>query len=337
MSDIYLTKIERKTIFTKALIFVLIMFVISDLTVTGPFYFNFIPWLFILGVVGNLKKIDSVLMCFIASFTVFISSILTEGGVYLSCGIDVIVTLATLVLGIITGKILYEFVLEHRLVKYIKRSKKVFYIIAATVMFLVSYLMVGLNSGNIVTYIKSKSNLERYISRTYGIQEYEIVQTKYNRNVSGKYTYSVKIDGQEVHFVPYTKTIFKDANRDARFLQASCKLEHEIGDKAEKVMQKYSSLVAASATFKLEYNDFLIAPDTVVLTIECKTLSQDEKELDKLYYELASCIKELQTVKQPQKVIIKLNDKTLQLTANNLEQLDKDYIKGGFEIKEITE
>ena len=40
MSEIYLTKIERKTIFTRALIFVLVMCIISDLTVTGPFWFN---------------------------------------------------------------------------------------------------------------------------------------------------------------------------------------------------------------------------------------------------------------------------------------------------------
>mgnify|MGYP003294891960 CR=1 FL=1 len=36
MSEVYLTKIERKTIFTKSLIFVLIMFIISDLTHTTP-------------------------------------------------------------------------------------------------------------------------------------------------------------------------------------------------------------------------------------------------------------------------------------------------------------
>ena len=56
MSEIYLTKIERKTIFTKALIFVLVTCVISNLTVTGPFYFNFIPWMYIIGVLGSVKK-----------------------------------------------------------------------------------------------------------------------------------------------------------------------------------------------------------------------------------------------------------------------------------------
>ena len=62
MSQIYLTKIERKTIFTKSLIFVLIMFIISDLTVTGPFYFNFIPWLYVLGLLGSVKNIVCLLV-----------------------------------------------------------------------------------------------------------------------------------------------------------------------------------------------------------------------------------------------------------------------------------
>ena len=139
MSEIYLTKIERKTIFTKSLIFVLIMFVISDLTVTGPFWFNFIPWLYILGTIGSLKKIDSVLMCIIGAFTVFIASLIMGGGLTLDAILSTVIALINLVFGIFTGKLLYEFVLEHRLVKYIKRSRKTIYIISSILMFALSF------------------------------------------------------------------------------------------------------------------------------------------------------------------------------------------------------
>ena len=40
--------------------------------------------------------------------------------------------------------------------------------------------------------------LKKYIENTYNINEYDIVKTKYNGQVPGKYTYMVKINGQEV-------------------------------------------------------------------------------------------------------------------------------------------
>jgi len=336
MSEIYLTKIERKTIFTKALIFVLIMFIISDLTVTGPFWFNFIPWIYLLGTVGSLKKIDSVLMCVIGTFTVFVASVIMDGGLYFTGIINTVVTLINLVLGVITGKMLYEFVLEHRLVKYIKRSKKIIYIITIVIMFFSSYFMVALNYGNIITYLKSKSNLKKYITNTYNVEDYNIIKTKYNKEVPGKYTYRVNIDGQTVYFVPFTKDIFMDSNRDSRYITAKHNLDVEVGGKAEKILAKYSYLTHAIVLFDIEYNDFEITPDMIVMTIECKAEVQDGQELDELYEDLANCIKELQKVKEAKKITIKINDKSLQLSAKNLEQLNKDYIRGGFEIEELN-
>ena len=164
MSQIYLTKIERKTIFTKSLIFVLIMFIISDLTVTGPFYFNFIPWMYILGIAGSVKKIDSVLMSVIGTFTVFVASLITQGSFAWSCMLTTAITLLMLVLGIITGKIIYEFILEHRLVKYIKPSKKTIYIISIVAMVIVAFVTVGTYKGN-VNIFEVKGKLRRiYIS-----------------------------------------------------------------------------------------------------------------------------------------------------------------------------
>lgn len=337
MSEIYLTKIERKTIFTKSLIFVLIMFVISDLTVTGPFWFNFIPWMYILGTLGSLKKIDSILMTVIGTFTVFVASIITQASLNFTGIMNTVVALATIVLGILTGKILYEFILEHRLVKYIKRSKKITYIVMIIVMLFASWFMVGLNSGNIVTYLKSRANLKQYIEKTYNIQEYSVIRAKYDRQFQGKYAYSVKIAGEEVYFVPVTKEIFNDANRNARLVALENKLEQELGDSPEKIAKKYTYLTNTQITYRLEYSKLAITPDTVVMSVLCKTDLQDEQELDKLYDELANCIKELQALKQPQKIIITVNDSALQLSKENVDKLDKEYIKGGFEIEEITE
>lgn len=336
MSEIYLTKIERKTIFTKSLIFVLIMFVISDLTVTGPFWFNFIPWMYLIGVVGSIKKIDSVLMSVIGAFTVFVASVIMQGGLNLSCVISTVITLVTLVLGIVTGKFIYEFILEHRLVKYIRHSKKVIYIVSITVMFLASCVMVALNSGDIVTYLKSRANLKEYVETTYNIQEYKITDSKYVSYVAGKYTHTIETAEQMVHFVPVTKEIFKDTNKDMRRLQLIYALEKNTSSKVLEIENKYSLMQDAYIRFGLEYGSVSLIPDTTVLYVNCKSVDETA-QLEKLYEQMASCINELQSVKQCQKVVITIDEKVLQITDENISNITAEYIKGGFEIEEITQ
>lgn len=332
MSEIYLTKIERKTIFTKSLIFVLIMFIISDLTVTGPFYFNFIPWLYIIGVLGSIKKIDSILMCIIGTFTVFVATLITNG-MWSACVLNTVVTLANLVLGIITGRMCFEFILEHRLVKYIKHSKKIMYIVTMIVMFLLSCLMVALNSGNVVTYLKSKANLDEYITSTYNTQDYDVIQVGYNTRVQGKYVYKVEINNQQVDFVPVTKSIFKDANKDMRYLQLQRNLEAETINKVNEILQKYPLIQNSSVKFNIDYDSFGVDSKVIAMTIKHTTT---EENLAEVYSQIANCVKELQKVKEAQKIIITVNDKTLQIASENIELLTVDYIKGGFEIEELS-
>jgi len=336
MSEIYLTKIERKTIFTRSLIFVLIMFIISDLTVTGPFYFNFIPWMYIIGVIGSIKKIDGVLMSVMGTFTVFVSSVIMHGELNLSCATNSGITLTTLVLGIITGKFIYEFILEHRLVKYIRHSKKIMYISLIILMFLSSCVMVALNSGDIITYLKSRSNLKEYIETTYNIQEYKITDATYVADVAGKYTHRIETEGQRVTFVPVTKTIFKDINRDTRRLSLTYALENDTSSKVLEIQNKYNLMKNAWVRFVLEYGSVSLIPDTTVLYINYKNID-DIEQLEELYDQIASCIKELQSVKPCQKVIITIDQKVLQITNENVSNITSEYIKGGFEIEEIVE
>ena len=335
MSEIYLTKIERKTIFTKSLIFVLIMFIISDLTVTGPFYFNFLPWMYILGTLGSIKKIDSVLMCVISAFTVFIATLITNG-MWSDCVLATLVTIVNLVLGIITGRICYEFILEHRLVKYIKRSKKIMYIITVSIMFLASCLIVALNSGNVITYLKSKSNLDKYIIKTYGVQDYTVTKVRYESSVPGKYVYKVNIKGEEVYFVPVTNEIFKDANRDTRYLMMQRELENETVNMVSETLKKYSSLKNGKAKYVIDYNSFAVNSKVTTLTLE---YSKNDLgiTIDNEYAEIRDCIKELQTKKPTDKIVISIDGKILELPYEDIEKLTVEYIKGGFEIEEISE
>ena len=336
MSEIYLTKIERKTIFTKSLIFVLIVFIISDLTVTGPFWFNFIPWMYLLGTFGSIKKIDGVLMIVIATFTVFVSSIIMQGEMNMACITNSVITLVTLVLGIITGKFICEFILEHRLVKYIRRSRKITYIVLIAIMLLASCIMVGINSGDIVTYFSSRANLIEYIDTTYGTEKYKITDANYVHYLPGKYTHKIEVGRQNVYFTPVTKTVFKDTNKDMRRLQFIYALEKETSSKIIEIRNKYSLMKDAYITFSLEYGDVSLIPNVTVLKIDYKNVDETT-ELDKLYEQTVSVIEELQNVKQIQKVIITLQDKVLQITNENVSNITAEYIKGGFEIEEIVE
>ena len=334
MSEIYLTKIERKTIFTKSLIFVLVMFIISDMTVTGPFYFNFIPWLYIVGIVGSIKKIDSILMSVIGTFTVFISSIIINGSFTLSCVINPLISLGLLILGIISGKLIYEFILEHRLVKYLKPSKKTIYITLILLMLVVSFVTVALHKGDIVTYIISKNNLESYILDTYNTDEIKIMDTKYSKDVPGKYIYTVKIKEQEVYFVPVTKVTFKDANYLQRLEILNGKLANEMKDITQNVVQKYPLLKDINITYKQEYTKLDVVP-----SITAMYLSKTYKDinLDKLYEELSLFINEIIKIKEIDKVVININNNVLQLSKTDLEKLTGQYIKDGFEVEQISE
>ena len=335
MSEIYLTKIERKTIFTKSLIFVLVVFIISDLTVTGPFWFNFIPWLYILGLVGSIKKIDSVLISWISTFTVFISSLLSQGQVDAICIITTLISLVTLVCGIITGKFIYQFILEHRLVKYIKRSTKITYILLAILMLIFSYVIMALIKGNVITYIKSRNNLKQYIEDTYDITDYTIVSADFWWTLPGKYSHTVQIADQRVNFVPVTKTIFKDSNKDSRYITMQHNLEHEIGGKVDEITKKYTYLENARIMFNLEYNKVAIKPNVIVLNIKCNNVDTDN--LDELYKQIANFVQEVQSVKQMQKVTITIDETTLQISNEQISNISAEYIKDGLDIEEIIE
>ena len=336
MSEIYLTKIERKTIFTKSLIFVLVMFIISDLTVTGPFWFNFIPWMYIIGTLGSIKKIDSILMCIIGTFTVFAASLIMQAGINMACIINTVITLITLVLGIITGKFVYEFILEHRLVKYIKRSKKIMYIALIVLMLFTSCSIIALNSGDIVTYLKSRANLKEYIETTYNTQEYKIKDATYVSYVAGRYTHTIEVQEQSVHFVPVTKSVFKDINKDTRRLSLIYALEKETSSKITEIESKYSLMKDAYIRFGLEYGSVSLIPDITILCIDYRS-KYEINEVENLYDQMSSVINELKNVKQFQKVVITIGEKVLQITNENISNINADYIKAGFDVEEIVE
>ena len=333
MSDIYLTKIERKTIFTKSLIFVLIMFVISDLTVTGPFYFNFIPWFFVIGIVGKVKRIDKFLMGLIGTFTVLIATIITEKAVNLMCLINVIASVVLLTFGIITGRIITEFVLEHRLVKYIKPRKKVLYILVICLVTVVSFGIVCVKDGSLFGYINAKNNLNKYLNSTYQIDSYIIKDIKYERKLKGKYIFTLEVDGQVVKFVESELNKYTDLNREERLNKINTKLRQEFNDKLKNIdYTKYPLLKNIDTRCEMEYTKVEINPNGKNIYI---SLNNEIDKIDEIYEELQGYIEEIVKMESCDKIILTVNGKTLEIYKEKFEGVTLEYLQGGFSIEEL--
>lgn len=195
MSDMYLTKVERKTIFTQGLIYVLFTFIISDLTVVGPHVFVVFPWLYLLGILGVNKFYHPVLTVTLSCITTFMANLFRYNLEIQTLTSTAISTLVV-VCGIVTGLCIKDFVLEHRLVKYMSWKKKVLNIFLITAITLITLVAYAYQYGNIVSYINAKNEIKTFMKdfeMDYTIQDYQYVPRTFN-----EYGYKLKVGEQEI-------------------------------------------------------------------------------------------------------------------------------------------
>ena len=333
MSDIYLTKIERKTIFTKSLIFVLLLFIIADLTVIGPFYFNFIPWIFLIGIIGEVRAIDKILMGIISTFTVFVSTVIKDGGLTINTLLNVSATVALLGFGIIVGRLIIQFVLSHRLVKFVSKTKKVIYTLLIVVITILSFGIVSVKDTSVFEYITSRSSLNKYIKETYKITEYEVQEVIFNQSLKYKYAYNVKIDGQVVTFVQTIGNRFNDANMNERLIALNEKENKLLNEKIKSIdITKYTMLDGISVKIQMEYSKFQIKPDIKVMYISLNGIT---KVKDDVYNELADYIKEVTSLYDVNKVVVTLNNNSVEITKDKISKVNLSYLKGAFKVEEL--
>lgn len=337
MKEVYLTKVERKTIFTKSLIYVIIMFIISDLTQVGPFYINFIPWLYILGIIASIKGIDKVLTCIIGGFTVFISCIILQKSLDYIVLTHTVYALVQIIFGILTGKIIYQFILEHRLVKYIKRSKKTLYILMIVLLTVVSIGISSMLYGDVFSYIASKKKLDNFLNRTYNVQDYKLKQVTFNKNILGKYYYKIEVNSNEMTFVPTTNTDFKELNRQDRIN----KLNDSLNNKYDKIIDniflenEFSQLDKMDISFKTDFSKILLNPDKILMTFNVNT-----NNLNQSLEEISLIINKIQTKNIEPKVtdtIINVNNKVLNIKLEENIKITKEYISKGLNIEDLDE
>lgn len=266
MSDIYLTKVERKTIFTQGLIYVLFTFVISDLTVTGPESFNYIPWLFFMGILGVNKFYHPVMTVIITTVTAFLSSLFKFNGLKLDTLYITLIAGFTTLFGIVVGLCIKEFVLEHRLVKHIKIQKKILYIVTIVVLTVFSFGIYALRFGNIVSYLFSRNKIQNYVKDTFNTSEFNITDYEYIAWSIDDYVYKIDTEGKKLEL---------NVDKEVKLLNY-----HEIQQELNKELTENINLYVKNSNIqveaKYEFNGITVVPSGLYLTVRTSALNDDE-------------------------------------------------------------
>lgn len=335
MSEVFLTKTERKTIIIQSFVFVIIMFIVSDAMVVGPFWFKMFPWLYILGIISKSKLSKSITTLLIVCFTTFISSILKTGGLNIEVLIITLNSIFMVMIGIITGTFLKELKLGHNLVKFIPKRKKIYMTISTFFVTLIALLINFAINGNLFIYVKSRLAIESFLIDTYNINKYEIIESKYKIiNFEPEYNYIIKCDDVELR-VKYKNDCFEDVNYNER-------KQHEL-EYFQPLITKYlkDKLVSNKYIFvnNIEYKfDFRlknIKPNKLNVYIYCNINKKDER-----YKELIKTINIINDFKEIEKYITEyviVDDKYItSIRDNKLNNLSIQYLKDSFNINEIN-
>lgn len=269
MSDMYLTKTERKTILIQGLIYVSFTFIISDLTVVGPHIFVMFPWLYILGILGINKFYHPVLTVAISCITTFMAN-LFKYNLGLQALSSTLISTAVVACGIITGLCIKEFVLEHRLVKYLSWKKKIFNISCIVVLTFLSLGIYAYQYGNVFSFVKSRSAVKSFVEelgQDYAVQKYQYVSGTFDEYVyklnvlEEDITLQVKNDVSIANFTNWQDFLSNRLNTNFTSFNSSnnCVLNYEF----EKNSLKPTSITAVITVEELNKKNTSEFEDTV--------------------------------------------------------------------------
>lgn len=192
MSDMYLTKVEKKELFFRSLIFILAIFAVSYFSVVGHFVFTLIPWTFFIGIYGRLRYKDPIVTLLVTVITVIYANIANYGFNNASV-INIIVAMIGAAVGNIIGKMIFKLKRSHKLELFIKVNVKRTYKITSVICTAIILFIYIYFNGDIVTYTMSRINLHNDIEQEIGENaEYKIVGIKHIAGLSFKYEYEIE-------------------------------------------------------------------------------------------------------------------------------------------------
>lgn len=337
MSEMYLTKVERKTIFTEAVIYVLLMFVISDFTVVGPFWFNFIPWLLLIGIIGSYKLINPIVTTLICAFTSFVSALIKTEGFNVNVVLITIVSTISVVLGVIIGKCIHQFILAHRLVKFLPMRERFLLVLIILISITVS---VGSNAyvyGDAFSYGISLNNFNKYMDKTYLGISYKYTGAVYNRSVYGKYIHKVNSSEFDITFLAKSKSIYVDMQIEERTQKLNEDLTNKYIDTlSADITNSCKYIKVEDLSLRYDYSKVGILPDYISLYITTQSDS------DEVYAEVIKAInlvneEDLSSIASLGQVVLKVGDKVININREDLNNLSVEYIKEGINIEQLDE
>lgn len=342
MSDMYLTKVERKTIFTRGLVYVLLMFVASDLTVTGPYYFNFLPWIFIMGILASSKYVKPMLSIFISSFTVFISSLIVEGSLNLNVLGFTLVTIILMIFGTIVGKGIMHLRREKKLEQFLPKNKKIIMILTIIVITIVSIVITDIVYSGTYRYIKSYKTLEKTLDEKYNIKKFNIDKITKDNTFKGNYIFKIKVEQYKDFEFKY---IVKDSNDVTELLEKerNQNLIDDINLKYKEYNKSNSSenKVLVKTSFVFEKQNKSLVENKLTMCINIDKI-EIEKNIDKILsitndtvkflneYKSRSSLKEMEL-----NIELSVNNTVFTIQEKDFNKIDKMFIINGLITYEI--
>lgn len=325
MSDIYLTKVERKTIFTQGLIYVLFTFVISDLTVTGPHVFSIIPWLFFLGILGVNKFYHPIMTVVISTVTTFIASLFKYDGLNMQVLTSVLVALAMTTSGLIVGLCIKEFVLEHRLVKQLSVHKKILNITVMVLLTLGSIVLYAAQYGNVIGYVKSRIKLNEYVKNECNVEDYILEEQQFLAGSFDRYVYLVKVK-DEVLKLKVSSGV-ELINVEELRKQAEFKLNNDFNNTIK------NNVISAKLSY--EYVTSGVRPSSIVATLRIDNFDAENTELlTKTVNEIKYvCDYEGENGTSVTKIILSINGGVQIINEQDFDKISEEYIKNSISIE----
>ena len=341
MSEVYLTKVERKTIFTQGLIYVFLMFVISDFMVVGPTWFKLFPWLYFLGLIAKSRFSKPVLALVIACFTTFISALIKTEGLTLEVMIVTLNSVFMVTAGVITGTYIFDLKMSHRLVKFIPKNKKIYMIMVSIFITLIVITVNSYINGDAYTYVKTRTSIDKYVKETYNESSFKIKSMKYELvNFNPQYTYELKIQDEDVNLRYTFSRKFEDMNYESRMIKGEAVFNNNIKNKVISITETNKYIYSSNINFELEFTKSLLKPDRLEVYIETN-IDEEDKDKNIIYNEIIYTIKkidQLEDVKEYQReYIITCNNNVASIKQNKIMNLTIKYLENSFKIDELSQ
>lgn len=327
MSDIYLTKVEKKELFFRSLIYIVSIFAISYFSVSGPFLFTLIPWTFLIGIYGRLRYKDPIVTLLVTVITVIYANIASYGFNTFSV-INIIIPMIGAFTGNIIGKMLFKLRRSYKLELFIKVNVKNTYKVVSVICTLIVIVMYAYFNGDFVSYAISRINLHSNINEELGENvDYKITGVKHIAGINFRYEYEINAYDIYIKAVEDKgKVWYINSENVSSGMCANLKFEILNSIDPDKYNFEYNIAVDA------ESNLSSMLPNAMYININVVELAEEEYEsLVTFCKEIYKCIQN----KNVGGIFLNVAGNSALYSKEELNTLTKDKILASFEVVEL--